>query len=105
MILVGIGDHHPSMCPTVNKQTLDLIHQRVPQLEAIGNELKVKLVGGYSLSPNHRLVFILDAPDYDSARHFLYRSGLTSWNDIVLSPAIPIDVAVKEAEDIQAGRI
>lgn len=105
MLFIAIGDHHPSMCPSTNKQVFDMISQSMEQMQGLADQLKVKLVGAYSLAPQHRLVIIIDAPDADAARQMIMRSRLANWNDLALSPAMPVEDAIRFAGDLLSGKI
>ena len=99
MNYVAIFDHAPAQCPGANKEVFELAAKQMPTMEAVGEELGVKVTAIHVLLPGHTGVAIIEAPDYNAAAQFVMRVGIDRWNDVSLyQSATPAEAMQISAE-------
>ncbi len=78
---VVISNHPPNTCPSahaaVRKKGNALDSDLPPLMKKYGIRPKVML----HLDPGHKVLWVLDAPSAEAVRDFIYKAGLSQWND------------------------
>lgn len=64
-------------------------------------EMNIKLIGDYPLDPEHRAIFIFEAPSVETVRDLLYESGLMHFNNGRIYPATRLSNMRDKALDSQ----
>jgi hypothetical protein len=94
-----IATHAPSQCPGVNKQMGEIMQKVTEEAMRIGEKRGVKLLEPpIHLSPSHKIMAILEAPNADALNDHLFESRLMQVQDIEMYWAEPMPELMKKAE-------
>jgi len=79
---VVISNHPPNSCPSGTKALKEMGKNLDKDLPPVMQKHNVKPVMDLMhLDPGHRVLWILEAPNGEAVRDFLYEAGLSRWND------------------------
>lgn len=79
---VVISGHPPNSCPSGNKVLKEVGKNLDKSLPPMMQKHHVKpVVDMLHLDPGHKVLWIVEAPNAEAVRDFIYESGLGTWND------------------------
>jgi hypothetical protein len=78
---VVISNHPPNSCPSSNKTLRELNRTLAADLQPLMQKHKIKPEVMLHLDPGHKLLWVVEAPNAEAVRDFIYQSGLERYND------------------------
>jgi hypothetical protein len=100
MDFVVIADHTPDACPSSNAKIRKLMKEAAGKLPALAKSLGVEPVFMGAPMIDHKLFFVFRAPNYESVRNFVMKSGLVQTQTSHIYPTLSIEDALKTAEEL-----
>ena len=97
---VAILEHSANTCPTSNKAVRAEVEKLPSKMPAALQKHNVKILSDNILSPSHKLVLVLEAPNTESVRDLLEEIGMVQWNETVVYPSYTLEEALKR-EDVR----
>jgi len=78
---VVISNHSPMSCPSANKTIRELNKNMEKDMQTAMQKHRIKPETILHLDPGHKLLWVVEAPNAETVRDFIYQSGLERWND------------------------
>jgi hypothetical protein len=75
------------MSPRTNAAVREHARRTGAAMPKLMEEKDVTMIGDYHLDPEHRAIFIFEAPSVETVRDLLYESGLMHFNNGRIYPA------------------
>src|SRR5208337_4365768 len=88
---VVISNHAPMSCPSANKTLRELSKTLEKDIQTAMQKHKIKPETILHLDPGHKILWVLEAPNAEAVRDFIYQSGLERWNDFEFFMASSLD--------------
>jgi len=78
---VVISNHSPMSCPSANKTIREENKNMEKDMQTAMKKLRIKPETILHLDPGHKVLWVIEAPNAETVRDFIYQSGLERWND------------------------
>jgi hypothetical protein len=88
---VVISNHPPMSCPSANKTLRELNKTLQADLQPMMQKNKIKPEVLLHLDPGHKVLWVVEAPNAEAVRDFIYQSGLERFNDFEFFMASSLD--------------
>ncbi len=95
---VMISRHTAESCPMNNGKTRQIALEAIAALPEAAKKFGIKVVGSWTVLPEHLTVHVFDAVNLDTVLKFSMESSLLKWwsfNTSEIKPAITLDETVK----------
>ena len=95
---VMISRHSAESCPMNNGKTRQIAMEAMSALPDLAKKYGIKIVGGWSVNPEHLLIQVFDAMNLDSLLQFSMEPSLLKWwsfNTSEIKPATTLEETLK----------
>jgi hypothetical protein len=91
--------HTPDRCPVSNSKTRERLIEGESEMPNLAAKLGIKIVAGpLALVTEHESIAIVESDRVEAVQEFIIQSGLVQWNCARISPAVPLQEAMKSWE-------
>jgi hypothetical protein len=97
-----LAEHPPSLCPTSNAQTRQMLKQGAGQIPQLAEELGVNILSLRIFGPDHVILAVVESEDIDSVRDFALQSGLMQWNTVKIHATYSLEEALVLVDKVEA---
>jgi hypothetical protein len=100
MEFVVVADHTPDECPSSNAKVRKMMSEAAAKLPALAKFLGVEPVYIGAPMVDHKLFFVLRAPNYVAIRSLLIKSGMIQTQTSHIYPTLSMEEALKTAAEL-----
>lgn len=91
--------HPPDQCPISNTKVRQMMVKGAPEIPKMAQKMGIKfVVGPLVIGAEHDGLAVVEANQLETVQDFVLQSGLSQWNSVRVSQAVPLDEALKQLD-------
>jgi uncharacterized protein with GYD domain len=91
--------HPPDQCPLSNTKVRQMMTKGAPEMPKMAKKMGIKFIAGpLVIGAEHDGLAVVEANQLETVQDFVLQSGLSQWNSVKVSQALPLDEALKELD-------
>lgn len=96
-IILKISRHSPENCPMINENAKKITSDVNNKLGKLAMKHGVKIVGGWTVHPEHLLVMVYEAASYEAFQKMLMEPEIMKWMTIQDSTEYKMAMTLEES--------